>query len=589
METSVLSTLENIEEFASEDTLKQVDDAVKRVIENYRNYQGQEKNLQDDKDVLYLASHPRESLMSFYKILKIAEKADSEHDDESQPDLVPKQPFNNVNLFHRMPAGFVRKTPKNKDDLINIIQEAADQKKNIKAVGSCYAFSNISFTDGVIIEMNKYLHNILEIDQTVLRKSTNVDELCQMEAGTLIESILEHLWPEKERDKVQGYRTMMNQTGYNGLSIAGTTGTGAHGSGIDKPPIPDCIESMHLITLDENFKVKQYRIEPSNGITSPKKFKAKYPDVKLIQDDIQFYATTVHVGALGVVYSYIIKVQPAFYLEEDRKIFNWDNVKAMIPDLVKRNLKKPTDPDYIHSFEVWISPYPPLYGNMIWAVISTYKLAPPKRKNKRPFSFSTSNIENELIRKLTVWCSRNLQELLPLVMFIALWTTVEREPVTMPSTEALSFGSPNGVKVLTSENGIDASNPETPIKAVDAMIAEYQNSLQEDNRFFTTAPFSMRFTAPSKSFLAMQYKRPSCMVETPILLGTFGQHSTLSRTRNLVQSDYKSRPHWGQINNMTGKKLKELYPDSYKKFLTVYKKFNVSQLFSNYFTKDFDE
>ena len=186
----------------------------------------------------------------------------------------------------------------------------------------------------------RYLHNILEIDQTVLRKSANIEELCQMEAGTLIESILEHLLPEKERDKVEGYRTMLNQTGYNGLSIAGTTGTGAHESGIDKPPMPDCIESIHLITLDDNFKVIQYRIEPSKGITDPKKFVSKYPDIKLIQDDDQFYATTVHIGALGVIYSYIIKVQPAFYLEEDRKIYNWDNAKAMIPDLVKRNLKK---------------------------------------------------------------------------------------------------------------------------------------------------------------------------------------------------------------------------------------------------------
>ena len=54
-----------------------------------------------------------------------------------------------------MPAGFARKEPRNKEELIEIIQEAADQRKNIKAVGSCYAFSNISFTDGVIIEMNK--------------------------------------------------------------------------------------------------------------------------------------------------------------------------------------------------------------------------------------------------------------------------------------------------------------------------------------------------------------------------------------------------------------------------------------------------
>ena len=83
----------------------------------------------------------------------------------------------------------------------------------------------------------RHLHNIQEIDETVLNKDNKLVQnknLCQMEAGTLVESILEHLWPKDCRDKVKGYKTMMNITGYSGLSIAGTTGTGAHGSEIDK-------------------------------------------------------------------------------------------------------------------------------------------------------------------------------------------------------------------------------------------------------------------------------------------------------------------------------------------------------------------
>lgn len=281
-----------------------------------------------------------------------------------------------------------------------------------------------------------------------------------MEAGTLIESILEELWPLDCRDKTEGYRTMLNQTGYSGLSIAGTTGTSAHGSGIDKPPMPDCIESIHLVTVDKSYKVVQFRIEPTNGITNAKKFKAKHKNdgITLIQNDKTFYATTVHVGSMGVIYSYIIRVQPAFYLEEHRTIMNWENLSSEIPNLIQRNLKKPTDPDYLHSFEVWVSPYPPLYDNTVYGVVSTYRLAKPPKVGKRPFLFYTCQMENELIRLLTVTVSKHLQRLLPLVMFIALWTTVEREPVTMPSTEALSFGSPNGVPVLVSDNGIDATD-----------------------------------------------------------------------------------------------------------------------------------
>ena len=149
-----------------------------------------------------------------------------------------------------------------------------------------------------------------------------------MEAGTLIESILEHLWPKDHRDKVEGYKTMMNITGYSGLSIAGTTGTGAHGSGIDKPPICDSIASIHLITINEERKVVEYWIEPNDGITNREKFEKAHKDdgMILIQDDDQFYATTVHVGSMGVVYSYIIRVQDAFYLQEDRNMKTWDQL-----------------------------------------------------------------------------------------------------------------------------------------------------------------------------------------------------------------------------------------------------------------------
>ena len=410
-----------------------------------------------------------------------------------------------------------------------------------------------------------------KIDETLLNDPKQKEYLCQMEAGTLIESILEHLWPKDHRDKVEGYKTMMNITGYSGLSIAGTTGTGAHGSGIDKPPICDSIASIHLITINEEREVVEYWIEPNDGITNREKFEKAHKDdgMILIQDDDQFYATTVHVGSMG-------------------KMKTWDQLKTEIPQLIKNNLKHPSSPDYVSSFEVWISPYSPFYGTQVYGVVSTYTPAKPPRVGKRPSAFSIPPCENEQIRKLTVYLSRHQQRLLPLIMVIALYFTVESKPVIMPSTEALSFGSPNSVKVLVSENCIDATDPEITIKAVDQMIKSYQEALHEDNRFFTTSPFAMRFTAASKSFLAMQYNRPTCTIETPILLETFGQHSTLRRARKLTQRNFGSRPHWGQVNNMTADKLKELYPDSYKKFIKVYKKFNVSQMFSNYFTKDFD-
>jgi hypothetical protein len=54
-----------------------------------------------------------------------------------------------------MPPGYTIKQPQNLSDLVIIVQDAVDQMKTVKAVGTCYAFSDVSFTSGTIIEMNR--------------------------------------------------------------------------------------------------------------------------------------------------------------------------------------------------------------------------------------------------------------------------------------------------------------------------------------------------------------------------------------------------------------------------------------------------
>ena len=84
LEDSITVDLDNIEEHISEDILKLIDEAVKRVIESYRTTEDEAVNIQNDKDIKFLATHPRESLKSFYKILKIAERTVSELGDDSK-------------------------------------------------------------------------------------------------------------------------------------------------------------------------------------------------------------------------------------------------------------------------------------------------------------------------------------------------------------------------------------------------------------------------------------------------------------------------------------------------------------------------
>jgi hypothetical protein len=92
--------------------------------------------------------------------------------------------------------------------------------------------------------------------------------------------------------------------------------------------------SFRLITIDKNWKVKQYQMEPTKGITDPVKFAGKNQDVELRQDDDLFNASVTSIGCMGVVYSYILRVEPGCYLEEERILLPWNEAAKKLPELM---------------------------------------------------------------------------------------------------------------------------------------------------------------------------------------------------------------------------------------------------------------
>ena len=155
----------------------------------------------------------------------------------------------------------------------------------------------------------------------------------------------------------------------------------------------------------------------------------------------------------------------------------------------------------------------------------------------------------------------------------------------MPCPEALEIGSPNSNKVVVSDVGIDASSHDNVIEATDALIKLFQEINAQDLHQYATSPFSLRFTAPATAYVAPQYARRTCMIEAPILVGTPGATDTLAKFLNLLREEFDGRPHWGQINNSDYSKLKELYPETYDRFIKNYDRFNAKKAFTNVFTE----
>src|SRR5262249_49945738 len=60
-----------------------------------------------------------------------------------------------------------------------------------------------------------------------------------------------------------------------------------------------------------------------------------------------------------------------------------------------------------------------------------------------------------------------------------------------------------------------------------------------------SVPVSLRFVAPSRSPLAMQYGRPTCMMEIGMLVGQKGARALLESYETAFMKEFGARPHWG--------------------------------------------
>jgi len=114
--------------------------------------------------------------------------------------------------------------------------------------------------------------------------------------------------------------------GYDGQTIGGVMPTGTHGSVLSRGPLAEMLEGLDLI----DGAGRPRRIERRKGPTDAAKFAALRPDWILSQNDDVFDAALVHVGAVGVVHSVVVRVRDRFYLKEVRTTLPFDKAREIL-------------------------------------------------------------------------------------------------------------------------------------------------------------------------------------------------------------------------------------------------------------------
>ena len=229
--------------------------------------------------------------------------------------------------------------------LVAAIQEVERAGGSAKAVGSAWSYTDAAVDESVThaIDISALNANLTGGDPTVpdnvipfalktaLRPTpdaTTTRHFVHVEAGITIYDLnflLDGLTPKL---------AMPTLGGSNGQSLAGAISTGTHGADINLPPIADHVKAIHLVGPGG----QEWWLEQTGpaSITDPVRLarardaERLCSDIRIAYDDQLFRAALVSLGRMGVIYSVVVEVVPAFRLEQTRVGSKWSTEAAWI-------------------------------------------------------------------------------------------------------------------------------------------------------------------------------------------------------------------------------------------------------------------
>jgi len=194
----------------------------------------------------------------------------------------------------------------------------------VRASGSRWSSSGAARGDSAWIDTSA-LGRVISWDLRRLADERSPDievgNLVLVQAGMKIHALATALW---QRD-----RSIPTLGGSMGQSIAGAISTGTHGSDIDLPPIAAMVRAIHLVSPGGY----EYWLEhPDRPIASASSLQGNYADwhecMTWLRNADAFNAALVCAGRCGLIYSYVLEVEPAYQLRADRGRSSWPAVRA---------------------------------------------------------------------------------------------------------------------------------------------------------------------------------------------------------------------------------------------------------------------
>lgn len=472
-----------------------------------------------------------------------------------------------------------RTYPKTCADLVDAVVSAEARKGRVRMTGSGHSFSDVAVTTDHLLSP-ECLDRPLELDRARL-KDPRAEGLVRVMSGMRVRDLNRHL-------DEQG-RALFNMGGYDGQTVAGVVMTSTHGSGRAYGPIASQVASLQVVT--EHGKVLQ--IEPSQGITDPRKFSGKLEEdpgiaVELVQNDDLFRAVAVSMGCLGVVYSVTIRTDRKFWLLEQRWVENWSRLKrkdGMVERLISGRavrLDLACQPEHV---EIYISPYERA-GDHDCLVTQRWRLYEPPSDWRGDDQRGSVIVDiGSALGAALSWIggAQAFLELnpcqVPDTLHMALKGMAD-DGYVAPSFDVFNVGVVNDARALGIEMSFDARDT---IVATDLLC-------RTANRWFkqgiiTASPVGLRWVKQSDLYASMMYQRDTFTMEIDTITGLPRTNELLTDYENVFMKELGARPHWGLDLDVlqSADRVAELNP-GFKEWLRVHAARNTTGVFDGKLT-----
>ena len=232
--------------------------------------------------------------------------------------------------------------------LQQIVREASQQHKRVRALGSAWSLSNAAYTDELLVNTQRLDYAFIGFNSANMVRAAyrdRRDRLMFVQCGWQIKSISAELEAKRLALPTSGAS--------NGQTIAGAVSTGTHGAANQVGAMQAFVRGLHVVAEDG----QHYWIERASNPVLTAVFCRWLDNARLLRDDNMFKAAVVGFGSFGIIHAVLLEAVPVYMLERHIRQYDYQDVVPVMNTLDISGLGLPEGSALPYHFEIVLNPY----------------------------------------------------------------------------------------------------------------------------------------------------------------------------------------------------------------------------------------